>query len=144
MATYSLASGEPSVSINDIIAIFVEAASQPSNATISMKSVLSTVPLVSKQAEISLVSKLLNLYCLVNWEHLYPVFSTISHFLSNSKAFLWLQKAQQEAQFKYSLLKVCILIELYSVWLLLLGKGPWMLCLIWFIALVITSSFCEL
>jgi len=89
LAAHPLASGEPSVGIDDTIATSVEAASQPgSEATVSMISVLSTAPSVSKQAEILLVSKLLNLYCLVNREHLYPVFPTTSHLSPSSKAFL--------------------------------------------------------
>ena len=53
LAAHPLASGGSSVGMDDTIATSVEAASRPgSEATVSMESVLSTVPSVSKQAEI--------------------------------------------------------------------------------------------
>ena len=53
MAAHPLASGESSGSKDDTIATSVDAASRPgSETTVSMESVLSTAPSVSKQAEI--------------------------------------------------------------------------------------------
>jgi len=53
LAAHPLANGESSGSMDDTIATSVDAASRPgSEATVSMESVLSTAPSVSKQAEI--------------------------------------------------------------------------------------------
>ena len=61
-----------------------------------------------------LVSRLLDFCCLVNREHLDPVFPTVPHLSPSSRVCLRLQKVQQEAQFKFLLLNVCSVSYLFT------------------------------